>query len=178
MISEIIKAYEFAKLAHGHQKRKYTGEPYINHPLAVAGLVFAHCAPDFRVIQAALLHDVVEDTPVSSLDIHLKFGAYVGSLVDEVTDVSKHPDGGRAYRKQLDRNHLATASPEGQSIKLADLIHNTESIVEHDKKFAKTYLEEKKLLLHVLTDGEPALIHLARDIYANAMDRLGFGGDR
>lgn len=73
-------------------------------------------------------------------------------MVDMLTDVSRPEDGNRAARKKLDREHLAKATPEVKTIKLADLIHNTESIVAHDPKFAEVYLEEKRALLSVLKD--------------------------
>ncbi|HET8688145.1 MAG TPA: hypothetical protein VFM18_16035, partial [Methanosarcina sp.] len=64
----------------------------------------------------------------------------------------------------IDRIHTEYASPQAKTIKLADLIDNTSSIVEHDKDFAKIYLAEKKLLLEVLHDGDMKLWLLAQDI--------------
>jgi (p)ppGpp synthase/HD superfamily hydrolase len=90
------------------------------------------------------------------------FGRRVEQLVVEVTDVSCSADGNRAARKSLDRGHLAVASPEGQTIKLADLIDNARSIATHDPRFARTYLAEMEALLQVLKRGDPRLLELAR----------------
>ena len=71
--------------------------------------------------------------------------------------MSKPEDGNRATRKAIDREHTAQAPAEAQTIKLADLISNSKSIMAHDPDFAVTYLAEKRLLLEVLTKGDPGL---------------------
>ena len=86
-VAEIEKAYLFAKRAHGTQTR-YTGEPYITHPLAVAH-VLAQMRMDPPTIMAAILHDVVEDTPVLQAEIEEKFGKEVSDLVDGVTKLTQ-----------------------------------------------------------------------------------------
>lgn len=159
----IERAARFAAEAHAGQRRKYTGEPYAEHPFRVAQMVAAVTA-DPCVVAAALLHDTVEDTPVSDSDIRRLFGDRVADLVAEVTDVSRPEDGNRKTRKALDRDHLARASAEGQTIKLADLIDNSDSILAHDPKFAAVYLREKKELLEVLTQGDAGLYRQARRI--------------
>lgn len=129
-ISLIMRALDFAARAHAEHKRKYTDEPYINHPIGVA-LIVAGVDPDPEVIAAALLHDVVEmGTP--PVVIHNIFGDRVFFLVDSVTSVSKPEDGNRAQRKAKDREHYAKASAKAQTIKLADIIHNCSSIVIRD----------------------------------------------
>ena len=70
-------------------------------------------------------------------------------------------DGNREARKKIDREHIAKASPEAKTIKLADLIHNTQSIVRHDPGFAKIYLAEKELLLKVLKEGNEEMYGIA-----------------
>ena len=157
----INAAYLYAKEAHGDQKRKYTDEPYIVHPVAVARLV-ASVTEDCEMISAALLHDVIEDTPKTFDDIRDSgFGYSIATLVDELTDASKPSDGNRECRKQIDREHTAKASANAKTIKLADLIDNTSSIVECDPNFAKTYMREKQLLLGVLQEGNPKLLEMA-----------------
>ena len=118
------RAIKFATKAHKGQVRKYTGEPYVTHPLAVMNLV-QEVPHTTEMLIAALLHDVVEDTPVELDEIETKFGPVVGALVDGLTDVSRHEDGNRRTRKSIDRDRLAEQSGEVQTIKLADLIHNT-----------------------------------------------------
>ena len=144
------------------QLRKYTNEPYIVHPFEVASIVATVPSATPEMIAAAWLHDVVEDTEVTLDQIHLVFGADVAKLVFWLTDTSKPEDGNRAARKAIDRAHIAAAPAEAQTVKLADLISNTKSIMAHDPEFAKVYLEEKRLLLEVMTKGHPALMAEAR----------------
>jgi (p)ppGpp synthase/HD superfamily hydrolase len=153
----------FATAAHTAvaQLRKYSGEPYIVHPAEVAGIV-ATVAHTPEMLAAAWLHDVVEDTGVTNEVIRAEFGADVAELVGWLTDVSRPEQGNRAIRKAIDRAHSAMAPAEAQTIKLADLISNTRSIVAHDEKFARTYLEEKRLLLEVMTKGDAVLMAEAR----------------
>jgi (p)ppGpp synthase/HD superfamily hydrolase len=109
------------------------------------------------MVAAAWLHDVVEDTGCTYTDIHMAFGADIAALVGWLTDVSQPQDGNRAHRKAMDRAHTAEAPAEAQTIKLADLISNSRSIVAHDPAFARTYLAEKRLLLAVMTRGDAGL---------------------
>ena len=153
----ILKARDFATLAHAGQRRKYTGEPYIIHPEHVAGLVQTVGAGR-AAVAAAYLHDTVEDTDITVPDIRREFGDEVAALVREVTDVSRPEDGNRATRKAIDRAHLAESSPRGATIKLADMIDNTSTILRFDPAFAKVYMKEKKELLKVLGHGDPRLL--------------------
>ena len=154
----VEKARVFATAAHhaAGNVRKYTGEPYINHPAAVVALV-ASVPHTPEMLAAAWLHDTVEDCGVDLREIHAVFGINVARLVEMLTDVSQPEDGNRAQRKAIDREHTAQASPAAKTIKLADLIDNTRSIVSRDPEFAKVYMAEKALLLEVLTDGDAML---------------------
>jgi hypothetical protein len=91
----------------------------------------------------------------------MAFGIDIATLVGWLTDVSKPEDGNRAVRKAMDRAHTAEAPAEAQTIKLADLISNSRSIMQHDAEFARVYLEEKRLLLEVMTRGDAGLHALA-----------------
>ena len=159
------RAEAFAVEAHERigQKRKYTGEPYWHHPRAVVALVKS-VPHDEAMLAAAWLHDVVEDTALTFHDVEREFGKDVAMLVCELTDVSKLSDGNRKVRKALDCDHLANASTRAQTIKLADLIDNSRSIVARDPGFARVYLAEKRELLGVLTRGDPVLYKQAHDI--------------
>ena len=163
-MSNIIKtARRFAEEAHKGQKRKYTGEPYINHPVAVALLVNT-VDSDSTTLAAALLHDVVEDTDVTLDDISKNFGKDVAYLVEGLTDVSKPSDGNRKTRKEIDRKHIAKFSDKTKTIKLADVIDNSKSICEHDPEFAAIYMLEKKALLVMLQTGNAHLFQIANSI--------------
>lgn len=155
-------AVAFCKEAHDsiNQKRKYTGEPYWAHPIEVMGIVRS-VPHNINMLEAALLHDVVEDTPVTLMEVQRIFGEETAILVEMLTDVSKPEDGNRKTRKNIDLLHTANASPEAKTIKLADLISNTKSIVKYDLDFAKTYLREKDLLMKVLVSGDKVLYDIA-----------------
>lgn len=155
-------ALRFATAAHGSidQRRKYTGEPYIVHPVAVAELVRS-VPHNETMIAAALLHDVVEDTPVTIAEIEAAFGNAVATFVDWLTDVSRPQDGNRRIRKHLDLLHTAKAPPAAKTIKLADLIDNTRTISRYDPSFWPVYRREKEALLKVLGEGDPTLWALA-----------------
>ncbi len=159
------RALAFARKAHESigQVRKYTNEPYINHPIAVADIV--RSVPHTEdMIAAALLHDVVEDTNFTLDEVRLEFGDEVAVLVEMLTDVSCPQDGNRAKRKMLDLMHTALASPEAKTIKLADIIDNASSVTQHDKSFAILYLTEKLMSLEVLREGDASLWFKARSI--------------
>ena len=166
-MSNLERAEAFCIAAHCAvgQKRKYTGEDYYRHPMEVAGLV-VKLAQNYteEMVIAALLHDVVEDTKVPLSVIEQQFGTVVASYVEQLTDVSQPMDGNRQYRKAMDRLHTAKASPNAMTIKLADLISNSRSIVERDPVFAVTYLAEKRLLLEVLKAGDPTLYRMAYEL--------------
>lgn len=154
----VEKARIFATAAHAAvgQLRKYTNEPYIVHPMEVASIVGTVPHTD-AMIAAALLHDVIEDTQVSVGTVYNEFGHEITNLVVWLTKVSNPDDGVRAVRKELDRKYLAMAPADAQTVKLADLIANTSSIVERDPEFAKIYLKEMASLLDVLTRGDRVL---------------------
>ena len=160
-MKQLDKAIQFATKAHEGQTRKYTGEPYIVHPLAVMEIVKTVDHTE-EMLMAAVLHDTVEDTDVTLQDIDREFGPVVAQLVEELTDVSKPEDGNRAFRKGLDRDHSAQASAQGQTIKIADLLDNTKSITEHDEHFAKVYMKEKALLLQILDKADKILLKKAQ----------------
>jgi (p)ppGpp synthase/HD superfamily hydrolase len=154
------RAMLFAREAHHNQKRKYTEVPYITHPAAVSQIV-SSVTTDETVLAAAWLHDVVEDCGIPIGELVETFGPGTAQLVYWLTDVSKPSDGVRAVRKTIDRYHIAAAPVDAKTIKLADLIDNTASIVAFDPSFARIYLKEKELLLEVLRDGDPKLWDLA-----------------
>lgn len=146
-------AISYAVKHYSGLKRKYTGFPYVVHPLAVASIVET-VTDDENMYIAALFHDLVEDTKLTIGHIRGTWGNHVADLVDELTDVSKPEDGNRKIRKNIDLIHISNASPRAKTIKLADMINNSASIIKHDSKFAKTYIEEKELLLEVLKEGD------------------------
>ncbi|WP_020474578.1 HD domain-containing protein [Zavarzinella formosa] len=166
-----VLAFGFAMCAHRRQTRKYSGEAYVVHCSNVARIVAEH-TDDQEMIAAAILHDVLEDTDVTEEEMREAFGDRVTDLVLEVTDVSRPNDGNREARKSLDREHLARSSPEGATIKLADLIDNMESIAIHDPDFARVYLAEMEKMLPLLRHGEARLWERARRTLQKAQEKL------
>ena len=162
-MSIAYEAMMFARDAHNVQRRKYTGNPYVDHLAEVAGIIATVVSAPSAVsagemIATAWLHDCVEDCGVSLQAIEDKFGTTVAIGVSGLSDVEQ---GNRAERKAASRERLSMCSGWIQTIKCADLISNTSSIVQHDPKFAVTYLEEKRLLLEVMTKADPRLRQLA-----------------
>ena len=86
-VARVRHAYEMGALAHAGQTRK-SGEPYITHPIAVAGIL-AELGMDAETIIAAILHDTLEDTSLTSAQITAEFGQPVMALVDGVTKLDK-----------------------------------------------------------------------------------------
>lgn len=169
-MTKILLAQQLAHEAHDAigQKRKYTGEPYWAHTDAVASLV-AEVINDEDVIAAAHLHDVIEDvTPLfpnyNSDWIVRNFGNRILGMVIQLTDLytkESFPQLNRSQRKAFERSRIEKISADSKTIKLADLINNTESIVAHDKDFAQVYIREKLELLPYLINGHPALLNRA-----------------
>ncbi len=125
----VIRAYEAARTAHEGQRRK-TGEAYITHPVAVAGVV-AELGLDDTSIAAALLHDAVEDTSVELVALSDEFGSEVAGIVDGVTKLdrvrfaSKQAQQAATLRKML----VAIANdPRVLMIKLSDRLHNMRTV--------------------------------------------------
>ncbi len=149
-------ALAIATEAHDGQVRRYTHEPFVSHPIAVA-LTVAPFHSDPLVLAAALLHDVVEDTPVTAADLAREMPRSVVRMVLSLTNPSTRADGERASRKRIDHDHVARAEPRAQTIKYADVLHNVQSIARHDPEFAPTYLAEKVSLIRRLDRGHPVL---------------------
>ena len=158
------QAMVFAMDAHKDQRRKYTGNPYFEHLAEVAGIVACVLPASEEAIAVSWLHDCVEDCAISVSDLLDQFSS---TVVDGVILLSDMEKGNRAERKAMSRIRLASAPPWVQTIKVADLISNTSSIVQHDPSFAKVYLEEKRMLLDVLTKADSRLIAIARSIAGN-----------
>ncbi|MGH1503662.1 MAG: RelA/SpoT family protein [Acidimicrobiales bacterium] len=125
----VARAYKLAADAHEPQRRK-SGEPYIVHPLAVAKIV-AELGLDEISIAAALLHDAVEDTPVTREDLEREFGVDVADIVDGVTKLDRlRFDSKEAQQAATFRKMLVAMSKDLRVliIKLCDRLHNLRTI--------------------------------------------------
>ena len=155
-ITRITQAYVFARNAHEGQKRR-SGEPYIIHPVAVAQIL-AEMGMDTDSICAALLHDVVEDTPVTDQQIRASFGESVEQLVDGVTKIGQIPFSATQEEQQNEniRKMFLAMSRDIRVIiiKLADRVHNMRTLSfmpEEKRRFkAKETLEIYAPIAHRL----------------------------
>lgn len=145
-ISQVWEAYRYADQAHQGVVRK-TGEPYISHPVSVA-CILADMHMDLPTIMAALLHDVVEDTDISTDDIKEKFGQQVAELVDGVTKLDKIEfQSASVAQAENFRKMLLAMSQDVRVIlvKLADRLHNMQTLEgmrpEKQKLIAKETLD-------------------------------------
>lgn len=128
-LSKIITAYEFAAKAHAGQKRS-SGQDYIIHPLAVA-YILLELGMDTDTICAALLHDVVEDTPVTLDEVRKRFGQDVAMLVDGVTKLNKIPIFSREEQQAENVRKILLAMSQDirvMIIKLSDRLHNMRTL--------------------------------------------------
>nr|XP_969942.3 PREDICTED: guanosine-3',5'-bis(diphosphate) 3'-pyrophosphohydrolase MESH1 [Tribolium castaneum] len=120
---DLLKCVNFAAEKHKDQRRKNASKtPYINHPIGVA-YILTHEAEidDLDVLQAALLHDTVEDTATTFEEIEQVFGKRVRDIVEEVTDDKSLP---KEERKRLQIEHAPGASHQAKLVKLADKLYN------------------------------------------------------
>ncbi len=150
---KIILAYEFAKESHIGQFRK-SGEDYIVHPIEVAKILI-DMRMDTDTIVAGILHDVVEDTYITTADIAYNFGDVVAGLVDGVTKLSILPEGTTKQHENIRKMIVAMAKDvRVVIIKLADRLHNMRTLkfmkAEKQKKIARETIEIFAPLAHRL----------------------------
>jgi len=136
-IDRVFQAYEFSAKAHEGQQR-ISGEPYIHHPLEVAGIL-GEMHMDHQTLMAAILHDVLEDTPTAKDEIKKKFGKNVAELVDGVSKLTRvHFDSVEEAQAQNFRKMLMAMSQDIRVIlvKLADRLHNmrTLGVLRYEKR--------------------------------------------
>lgn len=128
-VEEIYQAYLFGAVAHEGQRR-LSGEPYISHPVAVAAIL-AEMHMDHRTIEAALLHDVIEDTPTLKEEINTRFGDEVARLVDGVSKLTQIKFKSRAEAQAENFRKMVLAMVEDIRVimvKLADRLHNMRTL--------------------------------------------------
>lgn len=154
MIKEqIFKAYEFAKMKHFGQIRRFTELEYFTHPKYVARIV-EQLTKNEKLIIVALLHDTVEDTKTSFEEIGSEFGWDISDLVKELTNIKFEikSQGKVEYMK----HKMKSMSSDALTVKLADRYHNV-LFLEGDNvpiDFIKKYYKETKAILEVVYKRE------------------------
>src|ERR1700677_3347814 len=124
----VLRAAAFAAAKHRDQRRKDKGSsPYINHPIGIAEvLTDIGAIRSSIVIAAALLHDTLEDTQTSLVELERNFGPKIAAIVREGTDDKRLP---KAKRKALQVEHAAQLSKSAKLVKLADKICNVQDVL-------------------------------------------------
>lgn len=179
MADLILKARNFAAKHHSEQRRKFTDEPYVVHLEGTARLLqettTTAASEDYA---AAILHDVVEDTPVTLEDVSRHFGAEIMSLVGELTANKelKEQMGKKAYMSMSLNNMTSRAF----TIKLCDRLHNISELFDTrtPKKFVKWYWVETNYILDNLNrkfndDQERLVQRMYTTLLAIKEKRLG-----
>lgn len=174
---KIMAAYENANMAHEGQCR-VSGEPYISHPIAVA-CILVEMGMDSECIQAALLHDVVEDTPTTREAVEKQFGKDVAHLVDGVTKLGKISFSSREEQQAENVRKMLLAMAQDVRviiIKLADRLHNMRTIeVMREQKRRDKALETMEVyapLAHRL--GIRAIKEELEDISLRYLDPVAY----
>lgn len=158
----LMSAWAMAERAHRGQRRRYTNRLYLTHPVAVYHLlrrVGAHT--DLQI--AGLLHDTVEDSLTSLIDISYQFSSRVALLVMECSRLETPVLENRRHRHLIELDRLRRISPDAQSLKLADICHNTISIVRRDPRFAAVYVPEKRDQLGALSSPSLPVLRTMAD---------------
>jgi (p)ppGpp synthase/HD superfamily hydrolase len=127
----LVRALAFATLWHGKQVRKGTRIPYVSHLLAVSSLALEAGGRMDLHAPAALLHDVVEDTPATVADVKREFGPAIASIVRACSDAEDEKNKGSwPERKARYIKHLARVSPGALLVSLSDKMHNAACILD------------------------------------------------
>lgn len=179
---------DYAGWAHGEQMRKFVPERYIAHPIRVMEITRT-VTQDTTMLAAALLHDVLEDTPVQADEL-LAFLRNVLpedaanrtlQLVVDLTDIYTHhqyPQWNRRKRKAHEVERLQAISSDAQTVKYADIIDNSKELAYLDTDFADIFLRECRALLKQMTKGDKGLYARAVQTVADGIAHLERGTDR
>ncbi len=140
-IAVVVKAYNYAEMAHSNAQKRFSGERYFIHPYNVA-LILADLHVDAQTIAAGLLHDVVEDTGITCDDIKREFGEEIANMVDGVTKLSKVKYRNKEERQAESLRKMIIAMSKDIRvviIKLADRLHNIRTLqyMPDEKQYQK-----------------------------------------
>jgi len=169
-IGQVTDAIEFAQVSHGDQVRP-TGVPYIEHLLeALEALVVGAGVTDPDVLSAAVLHDIVEDTPVSAGELADRFGPRVAELVGWVTVPEAGPGEDRADVKTASLARLAGAPRDARLVKLADRLSNVQTLRNLNPDRQRAYYAQTVRYIVPLSHADPWFVAWYRDWQAEHAD--------
>ena len=166
------RAYVYAMKAHGEQKR-LSGDPYISHPLEVAGILAEHQLDD-ATIAAALLHDTIEDTEATRAEIDQLFGRDIGRLVEGLTKLKKLDLVSREAKQAENLRKLLLAIAEDVRVllvKLADRLHNMRTI-GHMRPEARRRIAEETIDIYAPLAGRIGMYELREELESLAFREL------
>jgi guanosine-3',5'-bis(diphosphate) 3'-pyrophosphohydrolase len=154
---------EWATIAHGDQKRKFLGTPYINHPIEVASIAFNYMkdivSPEelTSIVHAALCHDVVEDCEgYTNEQVRDLCGDRTAEIVERLTDPVPEDKMDRDKRKVINSENLKGGDLASKTIKCSDCLHNLRDMLISDEGFSRKYAVEKEyILIEALYDALP-----------------------
>ncbi len=168
-IKRVEQAFLLGAFAHGEQTRK-SGEPYITHPVAVADIL-ADMRMDVETLCAAILHDTLEDTKISRIDLEQQFGTEVAALVDGVTKLdrvkfqTRQEANAESFRKMM----LAMANDlRVIMIKLADRMHNMRTLDSMSDE------ARRRIALETLEIYAPIAQRFGMNLFKAELQNLGF----
>ena len=168
-VNSVRRAYYYAEQAHEGQFRR-SGDPYVTHPLAVAGIL-SEMHMDHQSLMAAMLHDVIEDTGITKTAIKSQFGNSVADLVDGVSKLNKIKFSSRAEAQAENFQKMAMAMAKDLRVilvKIADRLHNmrTLDVLAPDKR--------RRIARETLDIYAPIANRLGMNIVRIEFEELGF----
>eukprot|EP00744_Colponema_vietnamica_P015060 GILI01021091.1.p2 GENE.GILI01021091.1~~GILI01021091.1.p2 ORF type:complete len:183 (-),score=54.72 GILI01021091.1:134-682(-) len=172
-VGALLKAVNFAAKKHSDQRRKDPQQtPYINHPIGVAMQLWDAGVTDIVTLQAAVLHDTVEDTDTTFEEIEAEFGKEVRDVVAEVTD-----DTSLSSEERKERQVMSSAgkSPRAKLVKLSDKLYNLRDLlralpVGWTTERSNKYFEVSWRIVHGLRGSNAVLESQLDEAFARAAE--------
>lgn len=182
MEETLRRIQQYSADAHATRQRKFTNDFKSMHPLRVMEICQLYTDKP-SVLAAALLHDILEETTVTTVELAVFLAEVMDpviaektqGLIEELTDIytrNDYPLLNRRTRKEMELQRIAAISTDAQTIKYADIIDNARSLASAGTEFTSLFLEENQALLQHIPKGNPYLylqaINIVRNIFQQA----------
>ena len=164
-LQPVMSAYLLAAKAHAGQTRK-TGEPYLTHPIAVAGIL-AQMRMDVETIATGLLHDALEDNPITKEEMEAEMGVTITSLVDGVTKIGKLKFRSKEELQAENFRKMMLAMSRDLRVilvKLADRLHNMRTLEGHDRPEKQRAIARETMDVFVPIANRLGIVHLKDEL--------------